>query len=194
MNTLLAKVAPDATDMIRADHSRVLATFHRYKSDTAPQTKRSLVATICLALEVHAQIEEEIFYPAMISVDAATVGKLIPEHDRMRSLIGALRRGEAAAPDYDGTVMELMREVIHHVAEEETILLPEAERVLEGRLGDLGARMMKRRLELMAPHAGDIARHKARAMRATNLVIAAGALLAGAWLVRHVRRGGRSFA
>src|SRR5947199_6899552 len=116
MKTLLAKVAPDATDMIRADHSRVLTTFHRYKSDTTPATKRSLVATICLALEVHAQLEEEIFYPAMGSVDAALVGRLIPEHDRMRTLIAALRNGDPADPQYDPQLMELMREVMHHVA------------------------------------------------------------------------------
>ena len=188
MHAIVSKLSPHATDLIRADHARVLATFHRYKSDTAPQTKRSLVATICLALEVHAQIEEEIFYPAMISVDAATVGKLIPEHDRMRSLIAALRNRDAADPQYDATVMELMRDVIHHVADEETILLPEAERVLGERLGELGARMMKRRLQLMAPHAGEMTRHKARAMPKSNLLLAAGALIAGVLLVQHVRR------
>jgi hypothetical protein len=61
MATVLARIAPDATDMIRADHARVLTTFHRYKCDAAAATKRSLVATISLALEVHAQLEEEIF-------------------------------------------------------------------------------------------------------------------------------------
>ena len=85
---VLARIAPEATDMIRADHARVLTTFHRYKSELSAAAKRSLVATICLALEVHAQIEEEIFYPAMASVDNALVGRFIPEHDRMRSLIG----------------------------------------------------------------------------------------------------------
>jgi iron-sulfur cluster repair protein YtfE (RIC family) len=188
MKTLLAKVAPDATDMIRADHSRVLATFHRYKSDTAPGTKRALVATMCMALEVHAQIEEEVFYPAMASVDPSQVGKLIPEHDRMRSLIAALRNGDPADGQHDATVLELMREVMHHVADEETILLPQAERVLGDRLGELGARMMKRRMELMAPHAGEMARHKARAMPVMNMVLAAGAVLGGALLVRHIRR------
>jgi hypothetical protein len=74
MHALLTKVAPSITDMIRADHSRVLATFHRYKPGTSAATKQALVATLCLSLEVHAQAEEEIFYPAMGSVDSATVG------------------------------------------------------------------------------------------------------------------------
>jgi hemerythrin superfamily protein len=188
MHALLTKVAPSITDMIRADHSRVLATFHRYKADTAPATKQALVATICLALEVHAQAEEEIFYPAMSSVDSALVGKLIPEHDKMRNLIGAVRGMDAAAPQYDSTVMELMREVIHHVADEETVLLAEAERVLGERLSDLGARFMKRRLQLMAPHAREMTRAKARAFPKGNLLVLAGAVVGAAILFQRMRR------
>ena len=188
MTTVLAKIAPAATDMIRNDHARVLTTFHRYKSDASVATKRSLVASLCLALEVHAELEEQIFYPAMASVDTALVGRFIPEHDRMRSLIGELRTADPAEPQYDSRVMELMREVMHHVADEETALLPQAERVLGERLGELGARMMKRRLALMAPHAGELTKHKARATPITTLVLPALALIAGIALFRHVRR------
>jgi hemerythrin superfamily protein len=169
---VLARLAPAATDMIRADHARVLATFHRYKCDAAAAAKRSLVANLCLALEVHAQMEEEIFYPAMASVDQALIGRFIAEHDRMRSLIGELRAADPAEPQYDERVMALMREVLHHVADEETVLLPQAERVLGERLGELGARLMKRRL----------------AMPLTTLVLPALALVAGIALLRHVRR------
>ena len=188
MNPLLARISPNAADMIRADHARVMTTFHRYKTYISPGTKQALVSTICLALDVHEQLEEEFFYPAMGSLDAPTVGPMIPEHDRMRNLIAALRGAEPSAPQYDSTVMELMREVIHHVAEEETVLLPEAERVLGERLTELGGRMMKRRLELRAPHAGELARHKARALPKANLLVAGGALLAGLLLYRGYRR------
>jgi hemerythrin superfamily protein len=188
MNPVLARLSPNAADMIRADHARVLTTFHRYKTGAAPATRQALVATLCLAIEVHAQLEEEFFYPAMGSVDTPLIGRLVPEHDKMRNLIAALRGLDADSPQYDATVMELMREVMHHVAEEETVLLPEAERVLGERLGELGGRMMKRRLELMAPHAGEIARHKARAMPKANLLIAAGAILGAALLYRGYRR------
>lgn len=188
MQALLTKVAPSITDMIRADHSRVLVTFHRYKTGTSGGTKQALVASICLALEVHAQAEEEIFYPAMSSVDSSLVGRLIPEHDKMRNLIGALRSLDASAAEYDSTVMELMREVMHHIADEETVLLPQAERVLGERVGELGARFMKRRLQLMAPHAGEMTRAKARAFPKTNLLMVAGALLGGALLFQRLRR------
>lgn len=186
--TVLSSVAPNATDMIRADHARVLTTFHRYHADASPAARRAIVETLCLALEVHAQMEEEILYPAMASVDTASVAKLIPEHDRMRTVIGRLRAMDASMPEYDASVMELMREVLHHVADEETVLLPQAERVLGERLPELGARMLKRRLQLMAPHAGAIARNKARAMPKAGIFLAATAVLGGAFLFRQLRR------
>jgi hypothetical protein len=112
------------------------------------------------------------------------VEKSVPEHDEMRSLISSLRGTPPSDGEYDRMFMDLMRTVIHHVADEETTLLPVAERLLAAELGTLGARMMKRRLELMAPHAGEIARSSARSLPAVPL-LAAGALLAGAWLVRR---------
>src|SRR5947207_15887055 len=124
----------------------------------------------------------------MASVDNALVARSIPEHDRMRSLIGELRAADPAEPQYDERVMALMHEVMHHVADEETRLLPQAERVLGERLGELGARMMKRRMQLMAPHAGELTRHKARAMPMTNWLLAAGGVVAGVLLFRHARR------
>src|SRR4030088_3174383 len=114
MHAIVSRLSPHATDLIRADHARVLATFHRYKSDVRTAKKQALAGALCLSLEVHAPIEEEIFYPAMASVASPLVGRLIPEHDQMRSLIGALRNRDASDPQYDATVMELMRDVIHH--------------------------------------------------------------------------------
>jgi hemerythrin superfamily protein len=188
MNRFIARVSPSAAAMIRSDHAAVVELFHRFDARAAPATRQALAARICLALEVHAQIEEEIFYPAMGSVDIGLVGKLIPEHDRMRSLIAALRATPADDARFDSALHELMREVMHHVADEETILLPQAERVLGERLGELGARMMKRRLALMAPHAGELARSGARTIPKTNLLVAAGMLLAAGWLFGHMRR------
>ena len=189
MNALLSKVTPGAVGMIRMDHSHVLATFHQYEIGTPPKTRQALASTICLALEIHAQIEEEIFYPAMRTADSEVVDKNIHEHDEMRRLIAHLRGADPATPEYDRTLMELMREVMHHVADEETILLPDAERVLgPDRLSELGAEMAKRRLQLSAPHAGEMAMNTVRAMPASTMLMAAGALIGGAYLVNHAMK------
>jgi hemerythrin superfamily protein len=185
MNAIAERLAPSATELIRADHTKVLSAFHRYKLVSSAGKKAALVRTICLSLEVHAQAEEEIFYPAVRGAHPALVEKSVPEHQEMRSLIQSLRAMSPSHEEYDRTFMELMRVVIHHVADEETSLLPDAERLLGAELRELGARFMKRRLELMAPHAGELARDAARAIPAVPLLLAAGALVAGAWLFRR---------
>ena len=174
MQRLLRKLGPSATDMIRADHTRVMATFHRYTADVRPGKKQALARTIAMALQVHARIEEEIFYPAMRSAGSTLLEDLEPEHQEMRSLIAQLTGLDPASTQFDQTFHELMRTVMHHVADEETMLLPHAESVLGERLGELGAQMMRRRLELMAP----------QAMPGGALMLGAGALLAGLLLLR----------
>ena len=184
MQALMRQAGPSATDMIRADHTRVVAAFHRYKADSRPAKKQAIASMICASLLVHARIEEEIFYPAMREAGSTLLDELEPEHEEMRTLIAQLKGMEPTDPQFDLTFMELMRDVMHHVADEETMLLTNAESVLGDRLGELGARMMKRRLELMAPQAGELAADKARAMPG-GLMLAAGALLAGFFLVRR---------
>jgi hemerythrin superfamily protein len=185
MNVLANQVAPSVTDMIRMDHTHVLETFHQYHVDASAKTKQALVNTACLALEIHAQIEEEIFYPALraISPNNPALQKSVPEHDQMRDLIAKLRAMTPKDLDYDDTFMELMRDVMHHVADEETVLLPEAEIRLADRLNELGAQMMQRRLQLSTPRTGEILTNTLRGMPATSLLAAAGALLAGTYFV-----------
>jgi hemerythrin superfamily protein len=187
MTKLADTMSPNATNMIRADHTHVLATFHRYKTDSDPKTKRGLVNTACTALEIHAQLEEEIFYPALraASGDYSVIDKNVPEHDEMRRLISSLRSMEPTDPDYDETFMELMRDVMHHVADEETVFLPEAERTMGDRLGELGMEMTRRRLQLAAPRAGEMASNMFRATSTSSMLLAAGAIAAGAYAVKR---------
>ena len=190
MYKALKTFIPTVTNMIRADHTHTLATFHQYEIDTSPGTKRALVDTICAGLEIHAQLEEEIFYPAMREVagDAGVVGKSVPEHDEMRRLVARLRGMEPDDAGYDRAVMELMRDVLHHVADEETILLPDAERALKGRLEELGSAMTRRRFELVAPKSLEIAWNTVRALPASNVLMGAGALALAAMLFGGRRR------
>lgn len=190
MNTLASKFSPTITDMIRMDHVHLLSTFHHYSIDDSAGIRQALVDSACIALEIHTQLEEEIFYPALqvILSDNAMLDKSIPEHDAMRSLIARLRTMTPEDVDYDNTFMELMQNVMHHIADEETRLLPEAERMLKDQLRELGAQMTKRHLQLAKPHAGELATDTARAFPTKSMLMAAGALLAGTYLVK------RSFA
>ncbi len=188
----LSKLSPSITDMIRFDHSHVLVTFHQYTTTTKASVKKALAETICDALEIHATLEEEIFYPVLRRLDPSepVIQKSEPEHDKMRRMIAELRATRAADSRHDTILHELMRDVMHHVADEETILLPEAERLMADRLGDLGAKMLKRKLELAAPRGGEIAGNMLKGMPKSTMMLAAGALMAGTYLMK--RNGNQS--
>lgn len=177
---LMGALSPGITTMIRMDHSHVLRMAHRYRATTTPARKQALVRSIGLALEVHARLEEEILYPALAEVAGGNqvLAKSRPEHDEMRRLIELLRTSAPEQAGYDASVMALMRTVLHHVADEETVLLPEAERLLPARLGELGARMTRRRLQLLGPRLGEATVQHLRAMPTQGLIM--GALLVGA--------------
>ena len=193
MNPLLSRVAPSVTNMIRMDHTHVLTTFHQYRADTPARVKKGLADTVCVALEIHTQLEEEIFYPALRAIaDNDFMRKNVPEHDQMRRLIKQLRNLEPGHATYDETFFELMNTVMHHVADEETLLLPTAERVLADQLGELGVRMTKRRLQLVASRGGEIAGGMARSVSAGGLVMGAGALLACSYLIDAPTRRARA--
>src|SRR5688500_17453099 len=107
MNSLVNRVAPGITAMIRMDHSHVLALLRRYKPGISRSRKEALVTNACLALQIHAQLEEEIFYPELRTLmgDDPVLQKSEPEHDEMRGLIDELRRriteGAVEDPDFD---------------------------------------------------------------------------------------------
>ena len=190
--TGLSRALPSITTMIRMDHTHVLANFHRFRPNLSTVRQQAIADAICLALEVHAQLEEEIFYPALQEVAAgeSVLQDARPEHDQMRRLIAELRGCDPGEPRFRETLDALMREVMHHVADEETVLIPLAEQRLADRLGELGAEMTKRRLQLVAPNALQMAKNQALAMPVATLA-AVGALAGGAWLLASSMRAGR---
>ncbi|WP_229426903.1 hemerythrin domain-containing protein [Massilia atriviolacea] len=188
----LNKLSPSVTDMIRFDHSHVLVTFHQYTTAARPSVKKALAETLCDALEIHATLEEEVFYPVMRRLDGSepAIQKSQPEHDEMRRLIGELRATAATDRRHDQLLHELMRDVMHHVADEETVLLPQAERMLDkDRLNELGAQMSKRRLELLKPKVGKIAANTAVGFSGSTAAIVVGlasALMAARFVSKKV--------
>lgn len=183
------KLSPSITDMIRFDHSHVLVTFHQYTTTSRTSVKKALAETICDALEIHATLEEEVFYPVVRQLSGAepVIDKSVPEHNEMRRVMAELRATPASDMRHDQLLHQLMRDVMHHVADEETVLLPEAERMLgKDRLNELGAAMTKRRLELVKPKVGKLARNTAVGFSGSTAAIVVG--LAGALI------GARMFA
>jgi hemerythrin superfamily protein len=181
MFSLSKKLSPTITDMIRFDHSHVMVTFHQYTADKSPRVRKALADTICSALEIHATLEEEILYPALAQLlgQNEVLEKSVPEHQEMRSLIAELHATDARNSRHGEIVMQLMRDVMHHVADEETVLLAEAELALgKDRLSELGVQMTKRRMELLAPKAGKVAMDTAIGFSGSTMAWVAGSAAA----------------
>ncbi len=142
---------PDAVALLRADHKEVSELFEQFEKSRSSAKKQQLVAQICTALTVHAQIEEEIFYP---EVQAALKDKeLVPEarveHQSIKDLIAAVQGVAPDGEDYDAKVKVMSEWVKHHVKEEQNEMFPKAKKAgLD--LAELGERLQQRKDELMA--------------------------------------------
>jgi hemerythrin superfamily protein len=182
----MGKLAPDVTNLIRHDHTEVSAAFHKYELSTPAAQKKALVNTISALLEIHATLEEQIFYPALREVDPQNkaLQEALPQHQEMKRLIQILREMEPGDRDYDLKVNDLMRDVLHHVADEETVLLPAAEIALKDKLGELGAEWTRRRIKMMSERAGELASNATRAMPGSAMLLAGG-MLAGGYLLKR---------
>lgn len=193
MHSTFAKVAPSITSMIRMDHTHAIAVFHRYRSDASRSKKNALARNVCLALDVHAQLEDEIFYPALraAGIENEVLEKSLPEHQEMRSLISRLRQLDPDDRAFDETFHQLMRVVIHHVADEEAVLLPQAERLLGTQLNELGMQMTNRRVQLLAPHAAEAAVTSAQTFPLLSLMFGSLAVLLTVLLVAPARSASR---
>ena len=114
-------MAQDAVALIKADHRQVEQLFREFEEagDRAYKTKQKLVSEIIRELEVHAAIEEEIYYPA-VEAKAKKDGKeqvaeAVEEHHVVKVLLGELRAMSAEDDAFDAKVTVLMENVRHHV-------------------------------------------------------------------------------
>ena len=143
-------VANDAIAMLKADHEAVSQLFDEYEKTRSTPDKKALVAEICTALSVHAQIEEEIFYPAVKAAlkDKLLVPEATVEHAGIKDLIGQLEGIEPDGEMYDAKVKVMSEYVKHHVKEEQNEMFPLAKASTLD-MAELGARMAERQEQLL---------------------------------------------
>lgn len=141
---------PNALQLIKQDHKKVEALFQKYKKARGQESKRKIAEDAMEQLEVHAAIEEEIFYPAAKREleDGEIVEEAIKEHSEVKDLIEELRSMESDDEDFDSKFAELVENVQHHVKEEENEMLPQVKDT-ELDLAECGEQMAERKEELM---------------------------------------------
>jgi hemerythrin superfamily protein len=146
---------PDAIKLLTTDHREVKVLFQQYQAlvdhEAEDDEKQSIAQQICLMLTVHAQIEEEIFYPAAQEsikepdlIDEATV-----EHASAKDLIAQIQASDPGDDLFDAKVKVLGEYIDHHVKEEESELFPQA-RKAKLDLKGLGVQLQERKYALMA--------------------------------------------
>jgi iron-sulfur cluster repair protein YtfE (RIC family) len=147
----------DAVELLDADHIAVKHLFVEYARmavsgmDEAGE-RAALAMQICQELTVHAQLEEEIFYPALQAVPDAEdlLREAQSEHDEAKELIAQIRAERQASEAMDDLVSKLATAVEHHVKEERCYLFPKAKAAPGVDLAGMGEQMRERRTALMA--------------------------------------------
>ncbi|QBI00413.1 hemerythrin domain-containing protein [Pseudoduganella albidiflava] len=153
-NTLLASAAPNAIELLKADHDKVKAMFEQYEglSDRAVASKKKLVREICLELTKHTLAEEEIFYSAVRKAlgDEDMVDEATVEHACAKDLIEQLLSMEPGDDLYDAKVKVLSEQIEHHVEEEEKEMFPKAKKAKLD-MAELGEAIRARKDEIGLP-------------------------------------------
>ena len=149
----------DACELLDADHIAVKHLFVEYArlavaaAQDSTAERAQLASRICEELTVHAQIEEEIFYPALRKA-APEAGVLLDEaqseHQEAKELIAQIQSLGTASPEMDDLVSKLAWAVEHHVKEERDELFPKARTAKKLDLAALGEQLRVRQQALEA--------------------------------------------
>lgn len=133
----------DAFELLKKDHKKVSQLFKEVEAASG-QTKKQIFSRLKNELDVHAQVEERIFYPALENQEEARDITLeaYEEHKVVKDLLGELASGNAPDDEWDAKLTVLKENVEHHVEEEEGELFSKARKVLSRRqIEELGVEM-----------------------------------------------------
>lgn len=142
----------DAIKLLKDDHREVEGWFEDFEDTNSASKKQKLANQICLALRVHTQIEEEVFYPACreAGIEEDMMDEADVEHDGAKKLIAEIEAGKPGDDHWDAKVKVLSEMIKHHVKEEEQRdgMFAKAKKA-DLDLKELGAEMKARKDELM---------------------------------------------
>lgn len=144
----------DAVKMLKDDHKKVKDLFRQFEKARSADRKKAIVEEAMHELEVHAAIEEEIFYPAAKAKadkeGKELVAEAVEEHHVVKVLIGELKAMTEVNEQFEAKFTVLIENVEHHIEEEEKEMLPDAKKALGEEIEAIGDRMMARKDQLMA--------------------------------------------
>jgi len=144
----------DAVKLIKDDHKKVKDLFRQFEKARSADRKMKIAQEVFQELEVHAEIEEEIFYPAAKAKadqeGKELVAEAVEEHHVVKVLIEEMKAIPQMNEQFEAKFTVLIENVEHHIEEEEKDMLPDAKKTLGDDIQALGDRMQARKGELMA--------------------------------------------
>lgn len=144
----------DPMELLKQDHEMVKQLFSSISQvNDADEDLENTFDQIRSALEIHAMIEEEIFYPAVAQAQSKQAKEEVQEaqreHTQVKKILGQMENLEPEDENWEMKLKELQQDVEHHVREEEGELFPEARKVLQqDELTQLGEQLAARKQEL----------------------------------------------
>lgn len=138
----------NAITQLLVDHNELQQMFTAFENTRSVNNKRFLVQRICTTVVVHAQLKEEIFYPAV----EAVLPLAAPEHTALKALVAHIQSLEPVAEHVDAPIQVLAQEVNEYVSVLHADMFPLV-KASDIDLVELGNRMAQRKAELIARHA-----------------------------------------
>jgi len=148
----------NAISLLTQDHRNVEQLFTRFEQAESAEEKRSITDKVIEQLSVHAEIEEQFFYPAVAAKleERGEVLEAVEEHHLAKVALWELERLPSSAPNFDAKFTVMKENILHHVSEEEGAdgIFQRARKVLKANeLDDLGDRMQRARVSVPSrPH------------------------------------------
>jgi hemerythrin superfamily protein len=134
-----------AIDMLEEQHRHVEQLFHEFGATDDPATRQRIVGELVSSLRVHSEIEEQIFYPAVLEKlpeMGEEIREDLEEHLVVARQLEDLEQADPGDERYASKVEVTAEIVTHHVEEEEGDLFPELRDALDESLFlELGQRM-----------------------------------------------------
>ena len=149
---------PNAITMLKADHVTLKRLTRELEEtgDRAVKERERLVAEIERQLKTHAQIEEEVFYPAFKAAtekmeEQSMFYEAAEEHHVVDMILPALKAANKKSPEFEAKATVLKELLEHHIKDEETEMFKVARQVFsEEQLREIGDLMQARRASIEA--------------------------------------------
>ncbi|MGY1719086.1 hemerythrin domain-containing protein [Blastococcus sp. SYSU DS0552] len=138
-----------ADEVLTAHHDVLRGLLRDLAETTGEQIERreELRDRLLRELEIHTQIEDELFYPAVVDV-SPLLSLAHAEHRQIDDQLAAVMRTAPDDPEFTTEVRMLEKTLRHHTMEEEQRMFPQAHALGEERLEQLGEQLRARQREL----------------------------------------------